>query len=404
MKKLLTDTSVAGLSLPNGKDDHIVWDSKVPGFGVRLRPGKTTWIIQYRIGVRQRRLTLGDVQTINADKARNAAKDRLAAIRLGNDPQADKIEARTKSAITLGSEIEIYLATKAQKSRHNTIRALRAYLRNHWKSLHSTPLDRVTRAAIADRIANMEIHNGPVAAAHARTALNGFFVWAIEKGLCDINPVIGSAKPDPRPARDRVLGADEIRAIWTACRDDDFGKIIKLAILTGCRESEIAGLCWSELDLTKAQWTIPPSRAKSKRQHAVALSRSVIDILKEIPIRHERDPLFGNRTGPFTGFSRAKRSLDRRIAEARGAPLQPWHIHDLRRTLATAMGNELGVLPHIVSEILGHVGTHKKGVAGIYNHANYLPDVATAMALWDDYVCALITGAARKFARLQRKA
>jgi len=68
------------------------------------------------------------------------------------------------------------------------------------------------------------------------------------------------------------------------------------------------------------------------------------------------------------------------------------------------MGNELGILPHVVSEILGHVGTHKRGVAGVYNHATYLPDVSRAMALWDDYVRAIVTDAPRKFARLRRKA
>jgi hypothetical protein len=116
MKKLLTSASVAGLSLPARKNDRVVWDSKLVGFGVRLRPGKTTWIVQYRIGVRPRRHTLGDVRTINADIARKSAKERLAQAQLGHDPQAAKIEARAKSAITLGSKVEIYLASKNSKS------------------------------------------------------------------------------------------------------------------------------------------------------------------------------------------------------------------------------------------------------------------------------------------------
>jgi len=402
-KRKLTTTSVAELRLPPGKTDDIVWDSEVPGFGVRLRPGKTTWVIQYRVGVKQRRHTLGDVKTVNGDKARRVAKDRLAEVRLGGDPQADKVEARTKSAITLGSKVEIYLTDKEKTSRRNTIRGLKGYLCNHWKPLHTIPLDRVTRADVSNRITEIENRNGPVAADRARSALSAFFVWAISKGLCDINPVVGTAKPAPRPARERTLTGDEIRAVWQACRDDDFGKIIKLAILLGCREDEIAGLRWSELNLTKSQWTIPPSRTKNNRQHMVALPRSALEIIRGIPARHERDLLFGSRAGPFTGFSRAKKSLDKRIADAQGAPPPPWHIHDLRRTLATTMGNELGILPHVVSEILGHVGTHKSGVAGVYNHATYLPEVAKAMALWDDYVHAIVTGASRKFARLRRK-
>jgi hypothetical protein len=75
-KRKLTSASVGDLRLPDGKDDYIFWDSEVPGFGVRLRPGKATWIIQYRVGVKQRRHTLGDVKTLNGDKARKAAKDR----------------------------------------------------------------------------------------------------------------------------------------------------------------------------------------------------------------------------------------------------------------------------------------------------------------------------------------
>src|SRR5215467_712059 len=167
-KRKLTSASVGDLRLPDGKDDYIFWDSEVPGFGVRLRPGKATWIIQYRVGVKQRRHTLGDVKTLNGDKARKAAKDRLAQVRLGGDPQADKVEARAKSAITLGSKVEIYLVDKEKTSRHNTIRGLKGYLRRHWKPLHAIPLDRITRADVSNRIAEMETRNGQVAAGHAR--------------------------------------------------------------------------------------------------------------------------------------------------------------------------------------------------------------------------------------------
>jgi hypothetical protein len=57
-----TDSFVRKLALPAGKTDHIQWDPDLPGFGVRLRPGKTSFIVQYRIGVDQRRKSLGDVR------------------------------------------------------------------------------------------------------------------------------------------------------------------------------------------------------------------------------------------------------------------------------------------------------------------------------------------------------
>jgi hypothetical protein len=66
------------------------------------------------------------------------------------------------------------------------------------------------------------------------------------------------------------------------------------------------------------------------------------------------------------------------------------------------MGDPFGILPHIVDEVLGHVGTHKAGVAGVYNHATYWSEVCKAMMLWGDYVGSVVTDAPRKFATLQR--
>jgi integrase len=248
----------------------------------------------------------------------------------------------------------------------------------------------------------MKVQNGEVAADRARTALSGFFAWAIGEGLCDVNPVIGTNRPNSRKKRDRVLSDDELKAIWASCRDDDYGRIIKLLILLGCRESEIAGMAWSELDLAKAVWTIPEERAKGKRAHSVALMGPVLDILGGIPRRAGRDLLFGSGLRPFSGFSCAKKSLDGRIAKAGGERLSPWRVHDLRHTVATKMGDPLGILPHIVDEVLGHVGTHKAGVAGVYNHATYWSEVCKAMMLWGDYVGSVVTDAPRKFATLQR--
>ena len=69
------------------------------------------------------------------------------------------------------------------------------------------------------------------------------YSWAMKEGLCESNRSIATNDPAAGiPTRDRVLSDDEIRAIWTACRDDDFGRILKLLLLTGARRDEIGGL------------------------------------------------------------------------------------------------------------------------------------------------------------------
>jgi hypothetical protein len=66
-------------------------------------------------------------------------------------------------------------------------------------------------------------------------------------------------------------------------------------------------------------------------------------------------------------WSYGKRRLDSSLA-AVGAKLEPWTLHDLRRTVPNGMA-ELDIAPHTVEEILNHVSGHKAGVAGIYNRA-----------------------------------
>jgi hypothetical protein len=67
----LTDSAVSGIKLTQGKSELIVFDEILPGFGVRIRAGgKRSWVVQYRNGRQQRRLSLGTVGTIDAAEAR----------------------------------------------------------------------------------------------------------------------------------------------------------------------------------------------------------------------------------------------------------------------------------------------------------------------------------------------
>ena len=76
-----------------------------------------------------------------------------------------------------------------------------------------------------------------------------------------------------------MLNDDEIQVIWSACRDDDFGRIIRLLLLTGCRREEIAGLRWSEINLDSGVLILPPARTKNKREHSLTVPPLAVDIL-----------------------------------------------------------------------------------------------------------------------------
>jgi integrase len=220
--------------------------------------------------------------------------------------------------------------------------------------------------------------------------------------LVEANPTIATENPvEGAEARDRTPTPEEIRSIWSACGDDDFGRIVRLLLLTGARRDEIGGLKWSEVNMETAVMTIPGERTKNGRDLVLTLPPMAMEIIASAPHRAGREYLFGNRGGAFSAWSYNTLAFNSKITTAEGAPLEAWRLHDLRRTLSTGM-HELGVQPHIVEAVLNHVGGHKGGVAGTYNKATYEREIGAALALWADHIRTLIEGGERKVVALHR--
>jgi integrase len=223
----------------------------------------------------------------------------------------------------------------------------------------------------------------------------------MREGLSDGNPVIGTNRAADERSRDRVLSDEELAVIWGACRDDDFGRIVRLLILTGQRREEVGGMTWGEVDLARGLWTIPSARTKNGRAHEVSLPASAADLLGQTGLALRSGSLFGEGRGSFQGWSKAKAALDRRISSS-GNAVEPWRLHDIRRTVATRMA-ELGIQPHIIEAVLNHVSGHKAGVAGVYNRALYTAEKRKALELWGEHARTLVDGAPAKVIPIRRE-
>jgi integrase len=386
----LTKVAVAALALSDGKTEQFLWDDDLPGFGVRLRGSTKRWVAQYRLGSQQRRESLGDVRKVNLDDARRIARQRFAQVELGVDPAAERAQARAEAAaarLTLATVSERYLAVKADRLRPSTFKAARKYFAAHWKPLHGKPLKGIKRADVAARLQELVKAHGRTSAARARANLSALFSWAMKEGLCETNPVIATNRPDDGiMPRDRVLADDELHSIWNACQEDDFSRIVKLLLLTGCRREEIGGLKRSEINLDTGVMTIPGNRTKNGRTLELTLPALALEILQSTIQREGRDYFFGRFGGPFAGWAAGKVCFDARIVLTSGKAIAPWVLHDLRRTCRTGMG-KLGVQPHIAELIINHV---KNGIQAIYDRHKYQPEMAAALALWADHVQAIV--------------
>jgi integrase len=372
----LTAASIEGLKLDTGVADKIVFDDDVPGFGIRVRAsGARTWIYQYKIGGRTRRLVLGQVSAIKLAKARDIASELHAKVRLGGDPASEKREKVREALHTFGNLVDRFL--ERYRRRPRTTAEVFRHLRKYAAPLHPMPVGAITLRDVAHLLAKIDKASGATTTNRVRATLSACFSWGMREGLALSNPVTGTNTREERP-RDRVLSNDELRRVWNAAGADAFATIIKLLILTGQRRGELGGLRWSEIDFAAGVANLSAERTKNKRPHIVPLAPTARALL-------ERCARTGDAVFKTPAWSAHKRLVDDRSG------VRDWVIHDLRRTVATGMA-DIGIAPHIIEAVLNHVSGHKGGVAGIYNRANYAAEKAAALTRWGEHVAFIVGG------------
>jgi integrase len=387
-----SDPYVRRLKLAAGEQDRIHWDPELPGFGVRLRSTKATYLVQYRFQKATQRESLGDVRKLTLEEARKVARQFFAKIELGLDPRAEKrkADAAAEAAkLTFKTVVDLYLEAKERKMRPNTFKAAKVYFNVKWAPLHRKPIGTLDRKTVAEQMRRIVAEHGPTSAARARSNLSALFAWAMKEGMVEANPVIGTNNPiEGKQGRDRVLTDDEVRIVWRNCQDDDFGRIVRLLLLTACRRDEIGWLRRSEIDLAGGRLLLPAERTKPGRALEMPLVPTARTILETAPRRLGREFVFGGKGGGLGAWSWCKLALDARIAAAGAGALPHWTLHDLRRTVRTGM-SKIGVKPHVAELVLNHVA-HRSGVVGIYDHHDYYPEIFAALAGWESHLLAIV--------------
>jgi integrase len=414
----LTATTVRTAELPASKTEAIFFDDDIPGFGLRLREGGSrSFVFQYKLGAKHRRMALGKATALNLAEIRKLAMQHYASVRRGEDPAADKADAVRQVSETFKFYVDQYLDALRQRLRPRSFKEIERHLTKHAKPLHQMQLAKITRRDVA--ALHVAITNGAGArtANLVRSSVSAFFTWSMQRGLAESNPVIGTEKNEEK-SRDRVLTPAELHLIWNALDDDQHGACIKLLALTGQRLNEIGSLRWSEIH--DDEIILPPERTKNGRDHVVPLSEAAAAIIAQQS--KADDLIFGHGERGFSNWSNCKIRLDERIAEANdGRPIAHWTPHDLRRSFATYAGgglpehqlkklpvrdreaaSGLGIQPHVIEAVLNHVSGTRGGVAGVYNRSTYAREKKAALDVWADRLLAIVSNRKSNVTPLKR--
>jgi integrase len=282
----------------------------------------------------------------------------------------------TEPTLTLAELVALWLKEHEGKHRpHQQYEARRLMTRYLPTDLRETPAELVSRKQVHAVLAKYK--DKPGVQRNLYGDLRRIYKWARSELLVENKPTedlrIAPVKP-----RTRVLDDAELRLIWHAVRPmRDYGRIVRLVMLTGSRRGEIAGATWDELHMEAPggpQLVIAETRFKMGAQHRIPLVPVAVALLPER--RPDYQHLFGMARGKgFRGFGPGKKELDAKLAGMR-----PFCHHDLRRTVRTRLAG-MGVDRHIAELVIGH---GKRGLDRIYDQHAYLDEIRAALELWAD--------------------
>lgn len=307
--------------------------------------GRKTWSFCYRFpdptkdtvkngkpkkGYREREMSLGSIDFMDIDDARDRCVELRRMVRQGTDPMEERdretrhVIRQRRDGSTFKQVAERYIDVKKAEwdAGGASEQSWRGSLAKHvFPVIGDTPVDRIDRADVLDLLLPLWT-KVPVTATRLLPRLDLIFSYAIEEGLrSGNNPAdrdslrksLPKASKVHRPKRHKAMAYDEVPEFVAKLRERQgvAPQALEFLILTALRTSEVIGATWDEIDTDKGVWTIPAERMKIKRNgngeermaHRVPLSPRALAILKAVPRESGNPHVFISRTKQGSGLS-----------------------------------------------------------------------------------------------------
>lgn len=391
---MLTDTALRNLK-PKSKPYKA---SDRDGMYVTVSTaGTIAFRYDYRLNGRRETLTIGRYGPagISLAMAREKLLDVKRAVARGESPAHEKQreKRRLTAAKTFGDMTGRWLVDARMA---DSTRAMRKSIvdRDILPAFKNRLLTEISADDLRALCNKVKARGAPATAVHVRDIVKQVFAFAILHGEKVDNPADGVGAASIA----RSLSPMEIRLMCRQMESVATYPTIRLALrmilLTLVRKSELIEATWAEVDFESATWTIPKQRMKGRNAHVVYLSRQAVDIFVALhtcaagskyvlPSRYDSDRGMSKAT-----LNRVTQIVSER-ARAAGLPLEPFTVHDLRRTGSTLL-NEIGFNGDWIEKCLAY--EDGRSSRSVYNKAEYAEQRRHMLQEWANLIDAWVDG------------
>jgi integrase len=390
---MLSDTRVRAAK--PGDKQYKLYDER--GLFLLVTPtGGRLWRLKYRMGGREKLISLGAYPDVGLKRAREKRDEARKLLADGIDPSAQRQERRTALLQTFEGVAEEWLELQSKSLAPETISILGSRLKSAlYPYLGSKPVAAITAQEVLAALRRIEARGRHETAHRVRALAGRVLRYAVATGRAQ-HDVAADLKDALAPVKSKNFASvtdpkrvgELMRAIHGYSGQPITAFALQLAPLVFVRPGELRAAEWSEFDLPNAEWRIPGARMKMGEPHIVPLSRQALAIVCELeplarggrylfPSLRTRDRPMSNNT-----INAALRRLGYTSDEQTG--------HGFR-SMASTLLNEQGFPPDVIELQLAHAERNK--VRAAYNKAQRLPERRKMMQAWADYLDGLRTGA-----------
>lgn len=323
-------------------------DTEVNGLKVVVsKAGTKTFYVYRKINGRPERIKIGNFPQTAVELASKQAVVINAEITQGKNRNEAKRAIRGEWTLNdlFGRYVEL-----CEQAGKISIDNEKSCYRLHLSHLGSRKLSAISNDTIKKLHKKISVKH-PTQANRVLSLIHGMYNKATNQfnEFSGKNPASGIAK-NTEKTRKRFLQAEELQRFFEAVAQEQNPIIrdyILMSLLTGARRNNVLAMRWSEIDLKRAEWTIPVT--KNGDPLTVPLVDDALQILRSIKQDNQSEFVFpshgstGHLAEPKKGWNRIKAQ----------AGIEDLRLHDLRRTMGSWQAHTGASLP-IIGKSLGH--------------------------------------------------